>query len=93
MWVRKLDDTNVDPTDPKMKVLSDGSIWGLIEWRPGEPRTGIWDMGHLPGAKYSALREKYLTHEITLEEFLQEYQDPNNYRVEDWLRNRAHVDE
>ena len=76
-----------------MKVLSDGSIWGLIEWRPGEPRTGIWDMGHLPGAKYSALREEYLTHKITLEEFLQKYQDPNNYRVEDWLRNRAHVDE
>lgn len=64
-----------------------------IEWQPGQPRRGVWDMGHLPGKEYWRLREDYLTKRITKEEFLRQYQDPNNYRVEDPSRNRSHVEE
>ena len=50
-------------------------------------------MGHIPKAKYSKLRERYLSGEITKEDFLSEYRESKNYRVEDPLRNRSHTDE
>ncbi len=50
-------------------------------------------MGHEPDAKYSDLRERYLSGEITKEDFLSEYRESKNYRVEDPLRNRSHTDE
>ena len=50
-------------------------------------------MGHVSDAKYSKLRDKYLSGEISKKEFLEEFHDANNYRVEDPLRNRSHVDE
>lgn len=64
-----------------------------VDWTPGAPRDGVWDMGHRADAKYSDLRQQYLNHEISLEEFLEEYRDPRNYRVEDPVRNQSHVDE
>ena len=64
-----------------------------IEWTPGQPRDGVWDMGHRPDSKYSDLRDRYLNHEITLEEFLEEYRDPDNYQVEHPTVNRSHMNE
>lgn len=76
-----------------------------VFWDPGEPatatspgrpagtRAGVWDMGHAPGFEYRRLRERYLSGEMTLDEFLEEYRDPSSYRVEDPSRNRSHVDE
>lgn len=64
-----------------------------IEWEPGEPRKDVWDMGHVPDAQYRDLRHAYLNHEISLEDFIEEYRDPDNYRVEHPDRNRSHVDE
>ncbi|WP_404814707.1 HNH/ENDO VII family nuclease [Scrofimicrobium canadense] len=67
--------------------------WKLIEWRPGDPRAGLWDMGHIPEARYANLREEYLSGKISKEEFLKKYRNPENYRVEDPLRNQSHIDE
>lgn len=64
-----------------------------IRWSPGQPRDGLWDMGHLPEAQYRDLRNSYLNHEITQEEFLRQYHNPANYQVENPGRNRSHVDE
>lgn len=50
-------------------------------------------MGHMPDKKYSDLRDRYLSGKITEEDFLAEYRDADNYRVEDPARNRSHVDE
>ena len=50
-------------------------------------------MEHIPKAKYSELRDEYLSGNITKEEFLAEYRNANNYRVEDPMRNRSHIDE
>ncbi|WP_462216163.1 GH-E family nuclease [Mycobacteroides abscessus] len=65
----------------------------LIEWQPGDPRIGLWDMGHVEGREYAPLRERYLSGQLTFEEFMQQYRDPENYRVQDPYRNRSHIDE
>ncbi len=67
--------------------------WDLVTWTKGEPRTGTWDMGHRQDAKYSELRDDYLSGDISKEEFLAEYRDPGNYVVQDPDRNRSHMDE
>ena len=88
MWVRTKDDA----TGPDLHEV-DGQKWRKIEWKPGEPREGLWDMGHKSGEEYKKLREEYLSGDISEEEFLSRYQDENNYRVEDPGRNRSRVDE
>ncbi|WP_455955024.1 HNH/ENDO VII family nuclease [Actinomyces sp.] len=64
-----------------------------VDWQPGQPRAGIWDMGHKPGHKYSDVWGSYVNGEMTPKEFLDWYNEPRNYRVEFSSRNRAHIDE
>ena len=64
-----------------------------VDWQPGQPRAGIWDMGHKPGHKYSDVWRSYVNGEITPQQFLDWYNKPKNYRVEFSSRNRAHIDE
>ena len=90
MWVRTVDDA---AEGPGVHVDAKGHKWREVEWKPGQSREGLWDMGHVSDAKYSKLRDKYLSGEISKKEFLEEFHDANNYRVEDPLRNRSHVDE
>ena len=60
---------------------------------PLPSRDKIWDMGHLRTKKYSDLLEDYLNHEIDLEDFKGQFNDSDNYQVENPLRNRSHADE
>ena len=62
----------------------------VIEWKPGQPRIGVWDMGHLPGHKYSNMHKKYLRGELTPREFRDWYNNPKNYRPELPSTNRGH---
>jgi hypothetical protein len=64
-----------------------------IEWEPGDPRRDVWDMGHLPEHEYRHLRNQYLNHEISYEEFMRQYRDPANYQVEHPCVNRSHRNE
>ena len=64
-----------------------------VDWQPGQPRAGIWDMGHKSGHKYSDIWRSYVNGEMTPKEFLNWYNEPQNYRVEFSSRNRAHIDE
>lgn len=64
-----------------------------VDWQPGQPRAGIWDMGHKPGHKYSDVWRSYINGEMTPQQFLYWYNKPKNYRVEFSSRNRAHIDE
>lgn len=89
IWVQKPDDAE----GPGIHFDSEGRKWAKITWEEGQDREGLWDMGHVPGREYKNLREEYLSHRITEEEFLREFRDPNNYRVQDPSRNRSHVDE
>ena len=80
---------------------ANGDVWVLdekgnrvkVEWEPGEPRRGVWDMGHNTGSEYRDLLDDYLDHKITKEEFLERYRDPDNYSVQHPLRNQSHIDE
>jgi hypothetical protein len=79
----------------------DGEVWVegpngedvQIEWEPGTPRDGVWDMGHVPQAQYRELRARYLSHEIDLDEFLDRYRDADSYRVEHPSVNRSRTRE
>ncbi|PWJ57818.1 GH-E family nuclease, partial [Rathayibacter iranicus] len=66
------------PKRHQLWVKDKSGEWKLIKWRPGEPRAGLWDMGHIPTAKYAKLRNQYLNHEITKEKFLEEYHKAEN---------------
>ena len=89
LWVKTVDDI---PNGPDIHIDAKGNKWRKITWNP-KSTTRDWDMGHIREAKYSELRDEYLSGNITKEEFLAEYRNANNYRVEDPMRNRSHIDE
>ena len=62
----------------------------VIEWKPGQPRGGVWDMGHRPGHKYSDMHKRYVRGELTPKEFRDWYNNPKNYRPELPSTNRGH---
>ena len=79
------------------EVRPDGTVLDpdnrVIEWTPGTPRRGVWDMGHIPGKKYHDKWLEYVNGEITPKEFRDWYNDAGNYRVEHPTTNRSHMHE
>ncbi len=75
-----------DPTTGKAPDPAGGSI----TWDKTKPRQGQWDMGHIPGEKYSDMRGRYIRGEISQKEFLEWYRNPANYRPELPSTNRSH---
>lgn len=67
--------------------------WRSVKWKPGQNRGGKWDMGHKAGHEFRKTHSDYMNGNISKDEFLKEYTDPNNYKVEDPKRNQSHVDE
>ena len=61
-----------------------------ITWDKTKPRNGQWDMGHIPGEKYSEIHELYMDGTITKKEFLEWYKNSKNYRPELPSTNRGH---
>ena len=61
-----------------------------VPWDRSKPRKGQWDMGHIPGQKYSVVHAKYVAGMMTSKEFLQWYRNPKNYRPELPSTNRSH---
>lgn len=47
-------------------------------------------MGHIPEAKYSEVHAAYIKGDITLKDFLDWYNDSNNYKPELPSNNRSH---
>ncbi|MBF9350457.1 hypothetical protein HA138_11800 [Mycobacteroides chelonae] len=86
-WVR------LHPTGPIGDDWTVENGHRLIEWQDGDSRTGLWDMGHVGGNEYAKLRDQYHDGLITFRDFIDEYRDPENYRVQDPYRNRSHIDE
>tara|TARA_R110002073_G_scaffold21524_7_gene75836 strand:+ start:9875 stop:10117 length:243 start_codon:yes stop_codon:yes gene_type:complete len=58
-------------------------------WNPTKNRQGQWDMGHLPNKSCNQLKQRYIDGEISYEKFLDEYNNPRNYRPESMSGNRA----
>ena len=61
-----------------------------ITWDKTRKRAGQWDMGHIPGEKYSEKHRQYMSGEISKSEFLEWYREPLNYRPELPSTNRGH---
>ena len=62
-----------------------------IKWNPKKPRNGQWDMGHIPGEKYSDIHKLYMDGTISKQEFLEWFKKPSNYRPELPSTNRGHL--
>ena len=62
----------------------------LITWDKTKSRNGQWDMGHIPGEKYSEMHQLYMDDVISKDEFLEWYRNPKNYRPELPGTNRSH---
>ena len=62
----------------------------VINWDLGQPRRGVWDMGHIPTQKYSDVHARYVREGLTPEEFRNWYNDYRNYRAELPSTNRSH---
>ena len=60
-------------------------------WDESRSRNGQWDMGHRPGHNYHNLWEDYMNDEITKEEFLKEYRNPDNYQPQSEYSNRSRL--
>jgi RHS repeat-associated protein len=72
----------------------DGNVYDpnsgeLLTWDKFKKRQGQWDLGHKPKYKYSKELERLRNGELTEEEFLRNYHNPNNYRPEDPSSNRS----
>ena len=61
-----------------------------ITWDKTKSRNGQWDMGHIPGEKYSEMHQLYMDDVISKDEFLEWYRNPKNYRPELPGTNRSH---
>ena len=75
--------------DPVTGKVYDPSGVEII-WDPTKPRNGQWDMGHIPGEKYSEMHQLYMDDVISKEEFLKWFRNPDNYRPELPSTNRSH---
>lgn len=91
-----VDENGFVPTqldDDQMYVMDINGNWRDVTWKPGQSRAGKWDMGHKAGHEYRKTYKQYMDGSISKEQFLEIYQDPTNYKVEDPQRNQSHVDE
>ena len=70
-------------------LVRDPNTGEIINWTPGESRKGVWDMGHIPEAKYSEMHEAYMNGEMTTKEFVDWYNALANYRPELPGNNRS----
>jgi|GEM_PF-3147153 len=64
-----------------------------LTWDKTKSRFDQWHMGHKPGKEYAKLVDDLVNEKITFEEFLKEYNNPNNYWPEDPAENLSHAHE
>ena len=102
LWVRMRDDAVETPETGKIIDLGPGDgtsqargKWRKVTWEPGQPRKGVWDMGHLEDSSYAKEHQKYMSSggRYTPEEFEQWYQKSEYYEPQDPGRNRSRVDD
>lgn len=72
-------------------LVRDPNTGDVIDWTPGDSRVGVWDMGHIPGQKYSDMHARYMNGEFTPAEFRDWYNDASHYVPELPGNNRSHL--
>jgi hypothetical protein len=81
VWDNAIKDADGNVIDP--------NTGEILTWDKTQPRTGQWDMGHKPGHSYKDLCDRYERGEITYDQFLDEYRNPDNYWPESPSSNRS----
>jgi RHS repeat-associated protein len=81
VWKKALKEGNGIVTDP--------NTGDVLTWDKTKPRRGQWDMGHIKGNTYNKLVEDLKTGKINQQQFLDEYNNPDNYTPEDPSSNRS----
>ena len=71
-------------------ILRDPNTKEVIDWKPGEPRKGIADFGHIQGKSYKKTFESYKNGVLTLEELKAFQSNPANFQIEVPKSNRSH---
>ena len=71
-------------------ILRDPNTKEVIDWKPGEPRKGIADFGHIQGKSYKKIFEYYKNGVLTLEELKAFQSNPANFQIEVPKSNRSH---
>ena len=64
-----------------------------LTWDKSKSRTDQWHMGHKPGKEYTKLVDEFVNGKITYEEFIKEYNNPQNYWPESPAENISHKHE
>jgi hypothetical protein len=75
---------------PDGKVYDPNPPYEELTWDPTRSRFDQWHMGHTPGNEYRRLVDRYVNGEISWQEFLGEYNNPNHYRPELPSKNLSH---
>ena len=75
--------------DDYSEIALDPNTSEPITWNRLKDETRTWDMGHTPGNEYRRLCDKYENEQITYQEFLDEYRNPENYLPESPSSNRS----
>ena len=75
------------------KVRNPYSPYVELNWVNGQSRFDQWHMGHIPGKEYWRMVDKLIEGEYSEEQFLKEYNNPNNYQPEDPKSNMSHKNE
>ncbi|MGO1561942.1 hypothetical protein CZ771_06400 [Actinomycetales bacterium JB111] len=74
-------------------LVRDPNTGEVIDWQPGDPRNGVWDMGHVPEQEYWRYHQEYMAGNMTRQEFLDWYNDPAHYQPETPSSNRGRQNE
>ena len=70
-------------------ILRDPNTGEVINWKPGQPRKGVVDFGHIEGKAYRDEFKKYKNREITLNQLKEFQSDPSNFQIELPSNNRS----
>ena len=70
-------------------LVRDPNTGEILQWNKSQARRGQWDMGHTPGNSYKKLVDDLRAGKINQKEFLDEYNNSDNYIPEDPSSNRS----
>ena len=69
-------------------IVRDPYTGEVLTWDKSKPRT--WDMGHIEGEEYRKMHKRYMDGEISKDDFLKWFRNPDNYQPQSQYSNRSH---
>ena len=69
-------------------IVRDPYTGEVLTWDKSKPRT--WDMGHIEGEEYRKIHKRYMDGEISKDDFLKWFRNPDNYQPQSQYSNRSH---